>query len=118
MLLSKVRAPVYINPELGANEGLDKMVDTIKSSMLSGGELLQARVREIESTLPDVITDFERCWATNKLNLVPGTELLDQVLKRFGLAYRKVRDARAIAAAMTESEVPTEVKQLVNELIP
>jgi hypothetical protein len=42
MLLSKVRAPVYINPELGANEGLDKMVDTIKSSMLSGGELLRA----------------------------------------------------------------------------
>jgi hypothetical protein len=39
-------------------------------------------------------------------------------LKRFGLAYRKVRDARAIAAAMTESEVPTEVKQLLNELIP
>ena len=72
MLLSKVRAPVYINPELGANEGLDKMVDTIKSSMLSCGELLQARVREIESTLPDVTTDFERRWATNKLNLVPA----------------------------------------------
>ncbi|MGP0093098.1 MAG: AAA family ATPase [Xanthobacteraceae bacterium] len=116
-LLSRLNAPVYVYADLRACETLEKMTVAIKESMSQGADALAQRVDCVERTLRELTPDFDRSWKDNKLKIVPGTELLDAVFKKFGLAYMKTRDARGIAAAMTPDEVPAEIKAFLDDVI-
>jgi hypothetical protein len=99
-----MNAPIYLSAELRTTDTLDKVVSSISGSLASGGSTLKDRAKSLERTLQEIKVEFDRRWGSKKLILVPGAELLDTVLKRYGLAYRKMREAKAIAAIMTASE--------------
>ncbi len=117
-LMSRVNAPVYLSAELRTTDTLDKMVLSISEALAAGGATLEQRAGSIEGTLQEIREEFDRTWERKKLVLVPGTELLDAVLKRYGLAYRKMRDAKAIASIMTASEIPSVIASLLDEVVP
>jgi predicted ATP-dependent endonuclease of OLD family len=117
-LLDHVNAPIFISAELGADDTRDKVISCVRESLASGASTLNQRAEGLKDTLHEISEELDHTWNKEKFKLVPGEELLDSVLKRYGLAYRKMRDARGIAAIMTASEVPSEVKTLLNEVVP
>jgi putative ATP-dependent endonuclease of OLD family len=117
-LLSRVNTPIYVSPELQANDTRDRIVSAIGDSLTSGASTLNQRAGSLEDIVHELNDEFAHTWSDQKLSRVPGAELLDTVLKRYGLAYRKIPAARGIAASMTADEVPSDIKLLLNEIVP
>lgn len=55
-------------------------------------------------------------WATEKIQLVPGDLLLDEVCKRFGVRFIKEKDSARLAGLMTKDEVAREIRALISQI--
>jgi hypothetical protein len=58
----------------------------------------------------------EKQWASRKLSLVPGDELLDGVCQRYGVRFRKERDAQRLASLVEPAEVPSALAELLKRI--
>ena len=117
-LLRLCNNPVYINPELTPSQNEDEIVTAIKNNLLDESASLSKRSETVAESISSLKALFEQAWSREKLKIVPGDELLQAVLRRYQLAYRKQRDARQIASLMEVTEIPQEIRALFGEIVP
>lgn len=92
-------------------------VESIAEEALAGAEESLKKMREsLSSTVASARESVEREWPSNRKSIVPGSELLDEVMKRFGLRYKKERDGVLLAERMEASEIPAELSSLLCEI--
>jgi energy-coupling factor transporter ATP-binding protein EcfA2 len=117
-LLHRIKKPIYVNPEIHTSNNATEIVESIKQSLADELSALSERSSDFESLISEVTDQFDHHWAANKLQIVPGTEVLEAVLSNFGLSYRKQRDAKDIASKMDATDIPNEVIQILREIAP
>jgi predicted ATP-dependent endonuclease of OLD family len=87
-------------------------------------QMVQARIKPLLETqrLKKVVKDekkrLDKEWLdpANHLQIASGAEILEQVLKNYGINFNKVRDGQLIAKQMLASEIPDEIKTLLERI--
>lgn len=69
----------------------------------------------IETQIEEQTDVVNAKWAVDKLNLVPGDILLDNVCQSFGVRFKKEKDAVRLASLMSEDEISSEIKDLLQK---
>jgi predicted ATP-dependent endonuclease of OLD family len=76
---------------------------------------IQNRKDRAQSVFDSVTEDVGKKWDRLGETLIPGTELLQLLFKKFGLSYAKA-DGERIAQAMLRHQIDTEIINLVREI--
>lgn len=64
----------------------------------------------------DAVAAVESGWEDKKLDIVPGSAILDEVYKTFGSRYEKMRDGIGVASHMTRQQIDPEVRDFIEAL--
>jgi hypothetical protein len=91
--------------EVKLSEELEKLRQEIDAKIKSLKENVEKQTRAIEET-----------WGREKLNVVPGDLLLDNVCKRFGVRFKKDLDSARLAAMMKEDEIDFSIRSLLRQI--
>ena len=75
-----------------------------------------ALVGKVDGACDLATKEVEQDWANRKLEIVPGSAMLDEVYKSFGIRYDKMRDGVAIAAQMEAKDIEKEIEQFIRQL--
>jgi hypothetical protein len=70
----------------------------------------------VDKICADAESQVESSWQTDKFGVVPGSALLDEVYKKYGLRYDKMRDGVAVAAQMNIDEIDVEIRSFIKRL--
>ncbi len=73
----------------------------------------RSSLRALEANATDTTADIERRWGREKLSLVPGSALLDELFMLYGLRFDKMRDSSRLASYLTKSELDGELRSLI-----
>jgi hypothetical protein len=92
------------------------IVQRVGAELEALGAQLASSKGEIAAIAKEEREGMEGRWAGSKLDLVPGDMLLDLVMKRFGLRFRKERDSVRLAGLMRDHEIDPEIRELLKEL--
>jgi putative ATP-dependent endonuclease of OLD family len=84
---------------------LDKHINELQVLKEKAAEALRRQAEALDAR-----------WGGNKLNVVPGDMLLNQVCEKYGVRFKKERDGVRLAALMLESEIDDEVKRFIREI--
>jgi hypothetical protein len=86
-------------------------------------EMLQAVRADADKIIGDVdgicdaaIADVEGAWSNRKMDVVPGSAILDEVYKTFAFRYDKMRDGVGIASQMRVDEIDAELRDFLEAL--
>ncbi|WP_369357206.1 AAA family ATPase [Streptomyces sp. cg2] len=71
----------------------------------------------VEETLQSAEGDVAARWSGSKVELIPGDEILKRVFREYDLSFNKRKDSVGIASLMTEDEIPTEMKRIIEGLV-
>jgi hypothetical protein len=116
-LIRVVNRPVI--PRLGASGGDPDDQALIERAREEIAKHIEA-LRQSEGRLPEVVRSeretVDRDWASRKLDMVPGDELLDAVAQRFGVRFHKDRDCARLASLFRPEEIPNEIRSLIQEI--
>jgi putative ATP-dependent endonuclease of OLD family len=85
---------------------LDKQISSVMERKSAADEVYDRESAELASR-----------WDAEKLDLVPGTELLDKVFQSFGVRFRKETDSSKIAAAMAAEEIDPELIEFIKSVV-
>jgi putative ATP-dependent endonuclease of OLD family len=91
--------------KLCAQKMLENMQGSISSALSS-----------VDRLCADAESQVESSWQTDKLGIVPGSALLDEVYKKYGFRYDKMRDGVAVAAHMDVDEIDVEIQDFIKRL--
>jgi hypothetical protein len=115
-------ASVTCRPLYPADE--DRNIPADKDAAIERATAMLAPVRastdsaiaEVTRVCEEAINAVEHEWATRKLDIVPGSAILDEVYKRYGFRYDKMRDGIGVASQMDESEIDKELRDFIRVL--
>lgn len=86
-------------------------------------EKLKASIAKVEDRLAlseeirkKIAEEVGQNWPSNALSVVPGSLILDELFKSFGLRYDKLVDAKRIAGAMSKDRIDKEIRELLGKL--
>jgi energy-coupling factor transporter ATP-binding protein EcfA2 len=96
-------------PTLGVKDSILKEIERQESAVTT-------RKEKIVSVYEKESSELSSRWATEKLDLVPGSELLDKVLQHYGVRFKKETDSSRLAALMTVDEINPELIHFVKML--
>jgi putative ATP-dependent endonuclease of OLD family len=116
VMAKRLGTPVYFTSNFSPSQNECEVITSIRKSIADQSTALAERDAMIETFEKEIATKFETAWNRHKLAVVPGTELLEAVLQRYNLAYKKHRDAKGIASVMELPEIPTDVIALLREI--
>jgi hypothetical protein len=109
--------PIY--PERG---GADRLFDVAECEgrFRDIVDMMKSRLEELHKGLDalqqKVGTALDSKWEGAKRKLVPGTELLDEIFKSYGLRFVKLRDGPALAAKLKASDIDPELSGILRNL--
>jgi len=113
----KLCRPVYLSEswadevlKIGAKASIESEIERQSKSIADRSASL-AEVYEHESNA------LSARWEAEKLSLVPGSELLDLVFQKYGVRFRKETDSSRVAAAMTATEVDSELVTFIQTIV-
>ncbi|BCY12336.1 hypothetical protein L3i22_074240 [Actinoplanes sp. L3-i22] len=111
--------PVFPDREAALAEAgdLDQFARRLVAELREQAAELHVRQAEIADLVAKETDRVDQVWERDKLAIVPGDELLDAVCKRFGVRYRKGRDAARLARELTAEEIPGELRALLRGLV-
>jgi hypothetical protein len=73
-------------------------------------------VVNVDNVCTQCAKEVEDEWADRKLDIVPGAALLDEVYKKSGLRYDKMRDSVALAALVKNTQIDDEIARFLRQL--
>jgi putative ATP-dependent endonuclease of the OLD family len=79
-------------------------------------EAAAGMVLDVENGCANCAKEVENEWAKRKLDIVPGSTLLDEIYKKAGLRYDKMRDGVALAALVKSTEIDEEIGKFLRNL--
>lgn len=111
--------PLYF--DLGAimeptegNEGLreraEKDAERLRAEMAS-------RLASLGGDIAAAQTVFDTRWTGGELHMAPGALILDSVCQKYGVRYRKSRDAGPLAALVSRDRIAPEIETLLRSIV-
>ncbi len=94
-------------------KGIQDKATNIISDMIK--ELEEAK-NSTEAIYKEQCALVDNDWPTKKLNVVPGSRLLDMVCQQYGVRFKKDRDGSRLAALFQQEEIDKEIKDIVSEI--
>jgi len=98
--------PSTINEMKECAKGMLQAVRTDADTLISG----------VDDICDDAKIAVESVWSNKKMDVVPGSAILDEVYKTFGFRYDKMRDGIGIASQMQSDEIDIELRDFLNIL--
>ena len=78
---------------------------------------LEQEVSQLRNQLAELVElatrQVEEGWTQNKMFIAPGHEILDELMKRYGLRFNKDRDTGDLAALIETEQVAQELVRLL-----
>jgi ABC-type cobalamin/Fe3+-siderophores transport system ATPase subunit len=100
--------------EKGKSEDFDKRVVAELERLEQELERGKMRVAEVYA---EYSAEVKRVWASEKLNLVPGDELIDAVCQKFGVRFYKDQgDGAKLAGLMSAEDIPADLKAMITSI--
>ncbi len=87
------------------DEEIKNMIEQLKNGLSKIDDVYKSKVELLNSD-----------WETNKLNVVPGDLLLDNLCKEYGVRFKKEQDSVRLAAIMNEDEIDETMKSIIHEI--
>jgi putative ATP-dependent endonuclease of the OLD family len=110
--------PVYPSRErLLQSSETGSLEERLNEEVQRLGQEVQERSDQLRATLEVEYLKVDQQWASDKLKLVPGDELLDGVCKRYDVRFRKDRDAQRLASLVEANEIARDLVSLLNRLV-
>jgi putative ATP-dependent endonuclease of OLD family len=78
-------------------------------------ERLETTRANLSSIYEQEASAVDTAWASRMLDIVPGDILLDKICRRYGTRYVKAKDGVRLAALLLESEISTELRDIILE---
>lgn len=94
----------------------DRHAGSVKERITSATKSLQDRLEAVHAETSRVEREMETEWAAKKLEIAPGSLVLEALFGRFGLKYSKQADGIQIAECMHESELDQDLLKLIHEV--
>lgn len=104
------RSAVIDRGEIDFLDALEVQLDQAVSALSE----MRSGILELLSKSREALTGLS---TEDRVSVVPGDCLIDSVFQKFGLRFNKRKDGPRIAAIMTADEIPSEMKQLLYELV-
>jgi hypothetical protein len=73
----------------------------------------ESRRDTLETTYQQVTASLEARWVNERSKLVPGSELLEEIFKTYGLRFVKLRDGPGLAAKLKDNEIDAELRRIL-----
>lgn len=73
-------------------------------------------ISDVDRVCQDASTDVETDWPRKKMDIVPGSAILDEIYKKFGFRYDKMRDGIGIASQIMKDEIDPELRDFIRSL--
>jgi putative ATP-dependent endonuclease of OLD family len=112
-------SPVYFDrAALEHNVPPTSLADRVDKEIDERITMLTSRKAEIIEEVKRAETQVDEAWERgDKLDLVPGDELLDNVCQAFGVRFKKRRDGSRLASLLWADEVSPELADLLLDLV-
>ena len=81
--------------------------------MVNSLEEQKGKVDEIYSKQREFVNGN---WNTIKLSIVPGDILLDNICRKYGVRFNKVKDGERLARLMAKGEIDGEIKSILEDI--
>ena len=114
---TKVHKPLY--PKYGPGilpTDNEQPVDALTVGLDEAAVVMDKRRAKISEAVDDATTRVEAEWHLRSSAMVPGEEVLQYVFHVFGMSYTKGRDDIGIASHMGESDIPQEVRDVIESM--
>lgn len=85
------------------------MLEAIKSEA-------DVAISGLDELCDEAIAAVETDWSNRKMDIVPGSAILDEVYKTFGFRYDKMRDGIGVASQMQNREIDDELRGFIRGL--
>jgi putative ATP-dependent endonuclease of the OLD family len=109
--------PIYPDRQTpGRGFDLGKCIEHFREVVTAMQTAAGALEKSVDSLQQQISSDLENRWTTEKCKLVPGTELLDEVFKTYGLRFVKLRDGPALAAKLDANDIDSELSAILRSL--
>ena len=89
------------------------IISTIKSHIEP--KIEESRLKDIIRSQKEIL-DSDWLDQPSRINIVPGTDILEEVFRRLGAKFRKTRDAQRIAKHMRVDEISQEIQFILERL--
>lgn len=114
-LESSVCVPLYPRPD-GGGRNEKNALETIQAALQTAQEDLEERKKHLNGKLREVQEYIEKDWGQNKYEIVPGSEILNYVLKSYGRAFKKERDCARFATMVDGDSIPKEIRKILSTI--
>lgn len=116
-LADRICRPIYA--ERRSNPSIEEECNVearAKAELDMMHDLLHNRCQIMKESINAITDDVEQRWATEKMNIVPCSELLDCWYRRHGYRFLKMRDSPVLASLMQRDEIEREIVSLIEEI--
>ncbi len=109
--------PIYPNRQMPDRaSSTDECMRRFRKIVAGMHEAAEGMQKDLETIHEQTVRDLEDRWDREKLKVVPGTELLDEVFKVFGLRFVKLRDGPGLAAKLGVNAIDSELAAILHKL--
>ena len=95
---------------------LDNLADENERRLNAALKEIEGRLSKLAGKKDELAKQLDKEWANRASEIAPGSEILDVVLAKYGLRYRKEVDAVRLAAAITKDEIDSEIVAALRRL--
>ncbi len=99
-------------------ENMDEpmMKDRVSADIQRMIKILEEKDKRIDEIYDAQKNFVNSNWETMRLSIVPGDILIDNVCRKYGTRFNKVKDGERLAALMAEGEIDNEIKIFLEEV--
>ncbi|MGJ5176557.1 ATP-dependent nuclease [Bradyrhizobium oligotrophicum] len=116
-VVASTRKPFYPYGDLKAvPKAIDEMKTVCREAYTKLKDDMAAAADQIEASCDAAALEIDQKWSEQKLDIVPGSALLDEIYKSYGLRFDKMRDGVAIASYMQRDDIDRELKEFLMQL--
>lgn len=95
---------------------LDNLADENEKRLNVALDQINERLSKLSARTDEIAKQLDKEWPSRSAEIAPGSEVLDGVLTKYGLRYRKEVDAARLAAAMTKDDIDQEIVTTLRRL--
>jgi len=116
-VLAATRRPIYPrdeSPEVPVDT--DQMKIRVQNMVQNMKANAEESLASLDTICERAVSEVETAWRDAKLDIVPGSALLDEVYKNYGFRFDKMRDGFAIASLLKAGDVDREIQDFMKQL--
>lgn len=96
---------------------LEEVNDWAKQGVKQLSEIIEANQAQFESSLSSEIERMSVVWNEKKVDIVPGSKVIDLVCKDYGIRYNKKKaDVQILSQVITNDQWPDELKGIFGRI--